>query len=158
MIETECQKLVVDAVKEGGGQALKLSNRFMIGVCDLFVKLPTCQPMLLEAKLHNLSDKTQNHVWDVGCTKLQQDFLRNWHEAGMLTGVVSFIQTTGKGVASLRMAIHEFHLLEQGAYSRSPEVGPPLPWCVEQALHRPLGGPDERYINIRQQLLEFANG
>lgn len=149
MIETECQKLLVDAVKDGGGQALKLSNRFMIGVVDLFVKLPTCQPMLLEAKLHNLSARTLNaghHIGDVGCTKLQNDFLRDWGEAGMLTGVVSFIQESGRGVASLRMALYAYgDMLDRH-------------WSVHTDEHKALGGPSERFHNIRQQLLEFANG
>ncbi len=147
MIETECQKLVVDAVKEGGGQAIKFNNRFMVGVCDLFIKLPGHQPMLLEAKLIKLSPKTRNHVWDVGCTKLQQDFLRDWHEAGMLTGVVSFILSGD--VRTLQMALYTYeHLASLPANTR---------WRVWQEDHRPLGEKSERLTNIREQLIGFAN-
>lgn len=149
MIETEAQQLVVRAVKDGGGQALKFNNRFMIGVCDLFIKLPTCQPMLLEAKLHNLSPRTLEagfHIADIGCTKLQKDFLRDWGDAGMLTGVVSFLQENNKGVASLRMAL----------YSRGEMLK--RRWSADIDDHVMLGGPSERFFNIRQQLIEFANG
>ncbi len=143
MIETECQQLIVQAVKEGSGQALKFNNRFMIGVCDLFVKLPGHQPMLLEAKLIKLSPKTRSHVWNVGCTKLQQDFLRDWHEAGMLTGVVSFILSGD--VRTLQMALYEYERMVTNN------------WEVLQVAHKPLGEKSERLTNIREQLIGFAN-
>lgn len=149
MIETECQKLIVDAVIESGGQAMKLNNQFINGVVDLFIKLPGHQPMWLEAKLHKFSAKTLvagHHIADIGCTKLQQDWLRDWHEAGMLTGVVSFIQEQGKDVRSLQMCVYSYEamLLDNwGAHTRD---------------HRPLGEKSERLTNIHQQLIEFANG
>lgn len=151
MIETEMQKLVVDAVIEGGGRALKFNNRFLIGVCDLFLKLPGHQPMLLEAKKIDLSAKTFDHTWNVGATKKQQDFLRNWHEAGMLTGVVSFIQTPGREtIRSLRMAIYAYEYLASPPDSTK--------WLVRQVDHTPLGEKSERFTNIREQLIRFANG
>lgn len=147
MIETEMQQLIVDAVKEGGGQAIKFNNRFIVGVCDLLLKMPGHQPMILEAKKIDLSARTQNHVWDVGCTKKQQDFLRDWHEAGMLTGVVSFIQTPGREpIRTLRMQIIPYETVLH------------TNWCVFQSDHRPLGEKSERLLNIRQALIGFANG
>lgn len=152
MIETQCQQLIVDAVIEVGGRALKFNNRFVSGICDLLGKMPGHPPWMLEAKLHNLSVKTQNHVWDVGCTKLQKDHLRDWHEAGFLTGVVSFIQTPGREtIQTLRMQIIPY---DQISRARRGEEA----WVVFQNDHRPLGGKDERMTNIRQQLIEFANG
>lgn len=146
MIETECQQLIVDAVVAGGGRALKFNNRFMIGVCDLLIKLPLHRPMMLEAKLLHLSPKTTNHNWDVGCTKLQRDFLRDWHDAGMLTGVASFIQNKGEDVRSLQMNLVAYEEL----------VG--HKWVVYQTDHEPLGEKAQRFENIRNMLGAFANG
>src|ERR1700679_2322586 len=109
MIETECQSLVVAAVKEVGGQALKLNNRFLVGVVDLFLKLPDTQPMWLEAKLHKFSASTiarGYHIADIGCTHKQKQWLRDWGYAGMLTGVVSFVMEQGGNVSTLRMVVY----------------------------------------------------
>lgn len=156
MNELDCQKLVVDAVKEAGGQALKLQNRFLVGVVDLLVKLPDCHPMWLEAKKIDLSAKTVNHAWDVGCTKKQKDFLSDWHYAGMWTGVASFVQTSGvrEPIRSVRMAVYEYELLSKGAYSRPPSEGPPLDWHVRQEQHLLLGDKSDRLGTIRNILRE----
>lgn len=141
------QQLVVQAVREGGGQALKFNNRFMIGVCDLLLKLPGYEPMMLECKKIDLTRRTieAGHVWDLGCTKKQKDFLRDWHEAGMLTGVVSFIQEPGRGVASLRMAVLYYAAIR-------------ATWKTMASGHVPLGEKSERLTNMREQLMRFANG
>lgn len=148
MLETQCQQLIVNAAEEAGGRGLKFNNRFLIGICDLLIKMPGHQPMMLEAKLKNLSAKTTNHVWDVGCTHKQKSHLRDWHWAGMLTGVVSFIQTPGREtIQTLRMAIYHYEYFNKG-WGRQ----------VLQNDHRPLGEKSERLTNIRQQLIEFTNG
>jgi hypothetical protein len=149
MIETEAQQLVVDAVKADGGQALKLNNRFLVGVVDLLLKLPGHQPMWLEAKLHKFSAKTIENgyvIKDIGCTRPQKKWLSDWRYAGMLTGVVSFIQQSDSNVSSLRMAVYsEEEMLRSN-------------WSVEVDDHDPLGGKDERFERIRAQLKDFANG
>jgi len=148
MIETECQKLVTDAVEEARGEGLKLNNRFLVGVVDLLVKLPDCPPMWLEAKLAKFSDKIKpTHRWDVGCTAKQKEFLRDWHRAGMLTGVVSFVQTTGGNMRSLRMAL----------YSYSDMTTNDLGWWAMVKDHKALGDKADRNKNIVDMLREFAN-
>lgn len=149
MIETEAQQLVIDAVVETGGCGVKFNNRFIVGVPDLLLQIPGHGAMILEAKLHKFSAKTLaagHHIADIGCTAKQQMYLRDWGQAGMLTGVVSFVMEQGADVRSLRMAIYP--------YAQLPRWG----WAVRVDDHRPLGEKSERLTNLRQQLIEFANG
>jgi len=151
MKELFCQKLVIEAVTEAdvGGQGLQFNNRFIIGVTDLLIALPGVQPMILEAKLHSFSERTLENghqIADIGCTKLQKDYLRDWGRAGVLTGVVSFILPIGGNVGDLMMAVVPYvRMVKQN-------------WSIHTDVHTPLGGKDERLPNIRQQLKDFANG
>lgn len=143
MLETACQQLVIDAVKEAGGAGLKFNNRFLIGVCDLLIQMPTLRPMFLEAKKRELGADTENHVWELDVTYKQKSFLADWHKAGMLTGVASFIQTTGQDVRSLQMGVYSYvNMLE-------------LNWKVYQKHHFPLGEKDQRLGRIRTILKMF---
>lgn len=149
MIETECQQLVIDAVVANGGCGLKFNNRFIIGVVDLLLQIPGHGAMVLEAKLHKFSASTLaagHHIADIGCTAKQKMYLRDWREAGMLTGVVSFVMEQERDVRSLRMAI----------YSHNDMLN--MDWSVHTSDHRPLGEKSERFTNIMQQLIEFTNG
>lgn len=151
MIETECQQLIIDAVQEDhiGGRGLKFNNRFIVGIVDLLIKLPGHQPMILEAKLHKFSAKTLaagHRIDDIGATFKQKQYLRDWNYAGMLTGVVSFVMEQGADVRSLQMAIYSYGDMVSNN------------WSVSTEYHRPLGEKSERLINIRQQLIGFANG
>lgn len=149
MIETEAQSLLIAAVEEVGGRGIKFNNRFVIGIPDLLIKLPSHQPMILEAKLHKFSAKTLaagHHIADIGATKLQRDQLRDWAYAGMLTGVVSFVMEIGADVRSLRMALysHEEMLRRQ--------------WSANTGDHVALGEKSERMTTMRELLIGFANG
>jgi len=146
MLETAMQQLIIDAVKDVGGAGIKLNNRFLVGVVDLLIKLPNCRPMWLEAKQIALSDRTKNHVWELDVTTPQRKFLKEWHGAGMLTGVVSFIQTKGarEPIKTLRMALYTYEVMEHTS------------WQVMQRSHVPLGDKDGRLGKIRAMLGLFA--
>lgn len=149
MIETEAQQLVIDAVVENGGRGLKFNNRFIIGVVDLLLQIPGHGAMILEAKLHKFSPRVLehgHHIADIGCTAKQKMYLRDWREAGMLTGVVSFVMEQERDVRTLRMKIYSYEfMMDQN-------------WSAHTGDHRPLGEKSERFTNIMQQLIEFANG
>lgn len=102
MKEIDLQKLICDAVNERGGFAFKMSHRFLVGVPDLFVQpYFSARPFFLEVK-HRTSWPKEDFKLDV--TKLQDQFLRRAHSAGMDCGVASFIKTRGSlyfGVFSL---------------------------------------------------------
>lgn len=149
MNELECQQLVIDAVEETGGRGLKFNSRFVIGVPDLLLQMPGHGAMILEAKLHKFSAKTlaAGHlIEDIGATAKQKIYLRDWREAGMLTGVVSFIMEQGADVRSLRMTVRSYELMVANR------------WSLYTDSHQLLGEKSERLTNIRLQLMEFASG
>lgn len=149
MNELECQQLCIDAVEEIGGRGLKFNNRFIVGVTDLLLQIPGHGAMILEAKLHKFSAKTlaAGHlIEDIGCTAKQKMYLRDWGHAGMLTGVVSFVMEQGADVRSLRMAVWPY--AEMVAEN----------WSAWTQNHYSLGEKSERLVNIRQQLIGFADG
>lgn len=149
MIETDCQKLCIEAVEEIGGRGLQFNNRFIVGVTDLLLQIPGHGAMILEAKLHKFSAKTlaAGHlIEDIGATAKQKMYLRDWGYAGMLTGVVSFVMEQGADVRSLQMKIYPYEKM----LARN--------WSVSTEEHMPLGEKSERLVNIRQHLIGFADG
>lgn len=93
MKEVDYQKFVLDIVREAGGAGHKLSNRFLVGVSDLLIKLPGREAALIEVKLAKFSPKTeQNHKFDLGVAVLQREFLNKYRKAGMTVGVLSFVE------------------------------------------------------------------
>jgi len=106
MNELQLQSLVIDSVRDSGGAAFKLSNRFLIGVCDLLLKVPDRPAALVEVKLQRLSNRTRDDfrfVLDV--TVPQRDFLTSFASAGMLCGVLSGIVRSNRQVSSLSLCI-----------------------------------------------------
>lgn len=91
MRELHLQSLVIKAVKDHGGVAFKMANRFLIGVPDLFIQLPGCSSTLWEVKLTKTKFGVRNSVL-VNLTKAQENFLRDVIRAGGSGGVMSFIQ------------------------------------------------------------------
>lgn len=90
MIEVGLQTALIKAFRSGGGAAHKLSNRFLVGVSDLLVKMPGNPAWLLEVK-RNKRPIRQTSIPDAGVTPIQDKFMRDFRDAGMITGVVSFL-------------------------------------------------------------------
>lgn len=88
MREVDAQLEMAKAVREAGGEGTKLSNRFLIGVADLLLKLPDQPPALIEAKMADVV--RVNYVY-VEPTTIQLRWLNDWKRAGMMTGVMSCI-------------------------------------------------------------------
>lgn len=89
--ELKLQREVVEVVRGAGGFAFKMSNRFLIGVVDLFVKLPWFPAAIYEAKLTKLPAATRKTEVTLDATALQLKFLREARAAGMTTGLMSFV-------------------------------------------------------------------
>lgn len=104
MDELALQKLLVDVVRKNGGAADKLSHRFLVGVPDLLVKLPGAPAGLLEVKQHTWN-KIKPAKIKLAVTKLQEVMLKRYDDAGMPTGVVSFLQQRGKGTQELQICV-----------------------------------------------------
>ena len=97
MKELGAQKLVVDAVEDGGGYGTKMSNRFTIGILDLLLKLPGIEILYLEAKLRECP-KTLDVV-KLDFTELQKKHAKASWKAGTLSGGISFLtKKNGFGV------------------------------------------------------------
>lgn len=88
MREVDAQLELARACREAGGAGTKLSNRFLIGVADLLLKLPDRPPALIEAKMADVV--IGKAVW-VEPTTIQLRWLNDWKRAGMTTGVMSCV-------------------------------------------------------------------
>lgn len=115
MIEVAVQTLIIEAVRAHGGEARKLSNRFAVGVSDLLIKLPgpvfgtlAVPAMLMEVKLDKRAAgfaARMNNPVTPDVTVPQHSFLTNFARAGMLCGVMSFVEEAHKGKRGLWLQI-----------------------------------------------------
>lgn len=133
--ELKAQKLMVDAVNEGGGFAYKCSHRFLVGVPDLFIKVPGFEPVFAECKICDMPKKSD---W-VRCepTPLQLKFLREVRDVGLIAIVVSFMRE-GK---VLRAAIQSLEAVEKSGF------------LICRANHTPL----PLYDHLRDKLTRWKN-
>lgn len=115
MKEIDCQSMVVDLVRSRGGAATKLSNRFLVGVADLLVKLPKWPATLIEVKLHQTSTM-KDREFKLEVTELQKKFLREYKAAGFVCGVMSFVEEAGRGRLGLHVALFELDTIEAMEY------------------------------------------
>lgn len=143
MIETEMQSLVVAAVATSGGRAQKLSNRFIIGVADLLVKLPRCPAGLIEVKRYDFGRFDVKHRFKLDVTALQKRFLEEFQNAGMPAGIASFMQQKGKGLKSLRLTVYTLDEAKHNDYTGA------------SCDHLELGLPEFRNERINQYLGEW---
>jgi len=146
MNELDMQKLVVDALIDGGHQAMKMNNEYIKGPSDLLIKMRGRPAFFLEAKRTDLGKTTIDrnvHTWKWDVTELQKKFMRDWQAAGMRCGILSFVQLTGGNINSLRMAVYPYKTCELEG------------WTASLADHIPLGKADVRFTNICYALFEI---
>lgn len=101
MSELQRQTDVITVVKDMGGHAYKSSNAWLVGVCDLVVKVPYKPVAFLEAKLNDAPKRSA--FFRLGLTSIQEKFLRDMDAAGAYAGVISFVQGPGKRDKSVRI-------------------------------------------------------
>ena len=89
MKELDAQRLIIEVVRDHGGAAFKLSNRFLVGVSDLLIKVPFLPAALIEVKLDQLPVK--NTFVRLAVTVPQQRFLGQFERAGMAAGIASIV-------------------------------------------------------------------
>lgn len=92
MNELHFQKHLVDAANELGGHAYKCSHQFTVGVVDLSVKLRAFPHVFMECKRHSWL----NGAKEAGLTPHQRKFMREYREAGGITGWCTYAPTKGK--------------------------------------------------------------
>ena len=101
MSELQRQTDVITVVKDMGGHAYKSSNAWLVGVCDLVVKVPYKPAAFLEAKLNDAPKRSA--FFRLGLTSIQEKFLRDMDAAGAYAGVISFVQGPGKRDKSVQI-------------------------------------------------------
>lgn len=89
MNELALQKDVVDLVKNRDGFGLKMSNRFLVGVADLLIKLPNWPAMVIEVKLNKKPLRPGTVLLNLQVA--QYNFLERTNTANMPCGVLSFM-------------------------------------------------------------------
>lgn len=96
--ELALQKLVIDSIREFGGFSFKLANRFLVGIPDLFIKLPGLPAAIYEVKISKISrDKKVAHL---KVSPLQWKTLDDYYDAGGVGGIISFAKLEkGWGIA-----------------------------------------------------------
>lgn len=139
MKELDCQKLIVDAVREHGGMAHKMAHRFLVGVADLLVKLPGYPAAIIEVKLEQLRTGGKTTLITPDVTVLQDKFIKNYYNAGMTAGVASFIEYDRKGIRRLAMKVFSLDPKHESHYNHR---GPVLVYD-----HTPIGS-IERFIQV----------
>lgn len=139
MKETDLQSMLVDAVEYARGRGHKMSNRFLIGVSDVIVKLPKWPAGFIEVKQR--AYPTSDKPFELDVTTPQANFLRDFDAAGMPCGVASFLQSgvgTGK---KIWLSVMTYRTL---AYTDDTVA----PFTISRSAHHDLGRSDERLKNI----------
>lgn len=92
MNELHYQNVVRKALSRSGsgGFCMKCSNRFLIGVPDLFVSIPGVGNGFLEVKLTNITPGSKKVTLKV--SPMQAFMLRKIDKAGTTVGVLSFMR------------------------------------------------------------------
>jgi hypothetical protein len=131
--------MIVNAVDGVKGRAHKMSNRFLVGVADLLVKLPEWPAGFLEVKQRDYPTTDARFTCDV--TKPQQTFLRGFDAAGMPCGVASFLQDSYGSGLKLWLNISTWETMSYGDSTIRP-------FSMTRTAYTFLGKHDERAGNI----------
>jgi DNA-binding sugar fermentation-stimulating protein len=142
--ETQLQHDVIKAVREIGGAANKLSNRFLVGVSDLLVKISNEDAMLIEVKKNVYSAEFRDAV-TLDVTTKQLAFLNEYARAGMRCGVLSFLVKMKRGKRVMSAAM--FDVMSK-AWFRDKKM------TVGTGNYTLLRKGDEYYASIRELLLD----
>ena len=99
MNELALQSLVVSSIRQFGGFSFKLANRFLVGIPDLFIKLPGLPSSIYEVKISKIS--ADRKVAHLKVSALQWKFMDDYFDAGGIGGIISFakIDSRGWGIA-----------------------------------------------------------
>lgn len=90
MNELDFQAELKKEVKKQGGYAFKMSNQFLVGIPDLFIKLPNFDTAIVECKLLPAS-YAKSGKGPIKTTPLQKSNLSRMQKAGGISGTVILI-------------------------------------------------------------------
>jgi hypothetical protein len=130
--ELHYQKVFIDAVNRREGHAFKASSRFIIGVVDVYVKLPGLMGTWVEVKLDDRPKKKE--FITPAITALQKQFMKDEINAGGRALVLSFLKEGTK----LWACVMDFKLLMNG----------PCEIRVDAHQLLPIGARDEALVRM----------
>lgn len=87
MKEIDIQRELVNEARGLGGYAIKMSNRFLVGIPDLLIKLPGMQACLIEVKIERMPTRDTGHI-GVNPTPQQLRNLKMADKANFASGVL----------------------------------------------------------------------
>ena len=91
MIETKFQSLLVKAAIDAGGHAFKMSNRFLVGVPDLFVVLPGQPGCIIECKRDDWPTLGSTRI-RAEATPKQASNIAKLRKAGQIAGLCVMVE------------------------------------------------------------------
>lgn len=98
MKETDLQSKCLTAMREMGGFAQKMSNRFLIGVPDLMFKLPRYSTSFWEVKRRPTAHQNPDP------SPKQKLWLRDYTRAGGFCGVINFISKDNEMAFAIKLS------------------------------------------------------
>lgn len=97
MDELKFQTHLVDGVKRLKGYGLKLTNRFKVGIPDLYLQVPNHPTWVIEAKFKQVPTlKTTPHT--KALTPIQRKTIRDMYDAGTCAGYIYGLQVSPRAV------------------------------------------------------------
>lgn len=113
MKELSLQALVTSAIRKNGGFAIKLANRFLVGVPDLMIQIPGYPTTLWEVKRGN--ELWQGTKVKFGLTPMQYNLLDRFSKAGGICGVMHFMV----GKQHMYFGIFDLDQVRMGIFANS---------------------------------------
>lgn len=87
MMEIQLQAELCKEARSQGGFAFKMSNRFLVGVPDLFCQIPSLRTTLLEIKI----ERRQTPLLEAKLTEHQKNYLQRINDSGGVAGWATFV-------------------------------------------------------------------
>lgn len=139
-VETDYQKHILDVIIAEGGYGIKLSNRFLVGIPDLFIKPLHAVASLVEVKLQKGYPVNPDTPIHVNITALQRHHLMQYSKAGgisgwimIVSGATGIVHMLGSPRIDWRPTKREFM---QCAVTKTPQTGWEMPvWVVLRQIY-----------------------
>lgn len=133
MDELGFQNLIIKAVRREGGFGHKMSNRFLVGVPDLLLKLKTVSSGLWEVKMVDRPKHKKTVMLNV--SPLQAKWLSQFHAVGGPCGVIAGMRSD----EGLSIGVYPFRHLE--------DEPPPYEVCVSSFVLLPKGARESTIVS-----------
>ena len=136
--EVDLQSRLVEEARRTGGYALKMSNRFVVGVPDLLIQLPGLPTVLVECKAQTLPAKPET-PFRLGLSRHQSASIDHINESGGNAGWCLFVPKEN-GAYWLPVGREPVDLIPQAALASCLFKARGEAWPVEAVVRRIVDG------------------